>query len=70
MVERNVFSKFKVYCLKLMTLAAGFSFLFACPKRNKKDPAKDYSPFAGSSNVGQLYRVISDSVFQCSAWIG
>ena len=44
MVE-TFFLEFQKYkCLKCMTLAAGFSFLFACPKRNKKDPAKRLHP--------------------------
>jgi hypothetical protein len=31
-------------------------FFFACPKKNqKKTPAKDYIPFAGSSYVELLY---------------
>ena len=30
--------------LQFMPLAAGFSFLFACPKRNKKDPANRLHP--------------------------
>ena len=46
-------------------------FFFASPKKNqKKSPTKDYFPFVGSSSVDQLYIVISDSVFQCSARIG
>ena len=33
----------RIVLLRLM-LAAGFYFLFACPKRNKKDPGKRLQP--------------------------
>ena len=64
MVEKNVFSKFKVYCLKRMTLAAGFSFLFACPKRNKKDPSEGLHPLRRKQLCGAV--VQSDLRFSFS----
>ena len=53
MVEKNVFSKFKVYGLKLMTLAAGFLFFLLVQKETKKTPLTDYTPVSGSSYVDQ-----------------
>ena len=37
-----------------MTLAAGFNFLFACPKRNKKDPGEGLLPLRRKQLCGSV----------------